>query len=164
MDFYSLSIKKPNGETLSMNEFAGKVVLVVKTATECALTPHFEGLESLYQGYKSDGLVILGTPCNQFAGQEPIKNKDMVETCRMNYGVTFPLSEKIKVNGSDTHPLYQFLKSELGSLFGSKIKWNFTKFLIDRNGQAYKRYAPTTKPAKIENDIKKLLKQAVEVQ
>lgn len=157
MDFYSLDIKKPNGETLAMKDLQGQVVLIVNTATKCGLTPQFEGLEKLHQEYKDQGLAILGTPCNQFMNQEPLGNDELVATCKINHGVTFQLSEKVDVNGAETHPLYKYLKSELGSWLGSKIKWNFTKFLIDKNGKPFKRYAPTTKPAKIEADIKQLL-------
>lgn len=157
MDFYSFDIKKPSGETLAMKDFQGQVVLIVNTATKCGLTPQFEGLEKLHQEYKDQGLTILGTPCNQFMNQEPLGNDELVATCKINHGVTFQLSEKINVNGAETHPLYKYLKSELGSWLGSKIKWNFTKFLIDKNGKPFKRYTPTTKPAKIEADIKRLL-------
>lgn len=160
MDFYSLEINTPAGKPLSMKDYEGKVVLIVNTATQCGLTPQFEGLEKLHQSYKDEGLVVLGTPCNQFGGQEPLNNDEMSETCKINHGVTFQLTEKIKVNGPNTHTLYKYLKSELGTLLGRNIKWNFAKFLIDRNGNPYKRYAPTTKPAKIEKDIKKLLNQS----
>ncbi|MEM9544574.1 MAG: glutathione peroxidase [Bacteroidota bacterium] len=159
MDFYTHEINSPSGDTISMEDFKGKVVLIVNTATQCGLTPQFDGLEKLHQDFKDDGLVIIGTPCNQFGGQEPLQNEEMTEVCRINHGVTFQLTEKIKVNGPDTHPLYGYLKGELGSLLGKNIKWNFTKFLIDKEGRPYKRYAPTTKPAKIESDIKKLLKK-----
>jgi glutathione peroxidase len=157
MDFYSLDINTPAGQHIAMKDFEGKVVLIVNTATQCGLTPQFDGLEKLHQTYKDQGLVVIGTPCNQFAKQEPLTNEQMTETCRINHGVTFQLTEKIKVNGANTHPLYKYLKSKLGSWLGSNIKWNFTKFLIDRDGQPYKRYAPTTTPEKIEADIKKLL-------
>ncbi len=142
-----------------MEYFKGKVVLIVNTATQCGLTPQFDGLEKLHQTFKDDGLVIIGTPCNQFGGQEPLQNEEMTEVCRINHGVTFQLTEKIKVNGPDTHPLYEYLKDELGSLLGKGIKWNFTKFLIDKDGKPYKRYAPTTIPALIKSDIKKLLQK-----
>ena len=157
MDFYSQDIKSPTGGTISMQDYKGKVVLIVNTATQCGLTPQFDGLEKLHLAYEDEGLVIIGTPCNQFGGQEPLDNEEMTEVCRVNHGVTFQLTEKIKVNGSDTHPLYKYLKEELGSILGSKIKWNFTKFLIDKEGNPYKRYAPTTGPSKIEADIKELL-------
>jgi len=162
MDFYSLDIRTPAGEKLSMQDYQGKVVLIVNTATKCGLAPQFDGLEKLHLAYKDQGLVIIGTPSNQFKDQEPVKNEDMTEACRINHGVTFQLTEKIDVNGANTHPLIKYLKYELGSLLGSKIKWNFTKFLIDREGKPYKRYAPTTKPMKMEADIKKLLALPVE--
>lgn len=157
MSFYSLNINTPSGETLSMKEFEGKVVLIVNTATKCGLTPQFEGLEKLHRLYKEKGLVVIGTPCNQFMNQEPLSNDELTATCKINHGVTFQLSEKINVNGAETHPLYQYLKKELSSWLGSKVKWNFTKFIIDKNGKPYKRYSPTTKPAKLAEDIRTLL-------
>ena len=157
MNFHDFKLKTPKGENLDLAELKGKVVLVVNTATQCGLAPQFDGLEKLHQTYKDKGLVVLGTPCNQFSNQEPVKNEAMTETCRVNHGVSFQLSEKIEVNGPNTHPLYKYLKGELGGLLGSKIKWNFTKFLIDKNGKPFKRYAPITKPANIEADIKGLL-------
>lgn len=156
-DFYSLEIKSPSGDTISMNDYRGQVVLIVNTATQCGLTPQFEGLEKLHQTYKKEGLFLLGTPCNQFMKQEPLENSELTEACRINHGVTFQLSEKINVNGAETHPLYQYLKQALGSWLGNKVKWNFTKFLIDKNGKPFKRYAPTTKPEKIAADIQTLL-------
>lgn len=157
MTLHDFSLKTPQGETLELSQYKGQVVLVVNTATQCGLAPQFDGLEQLHQQYKDKGLVVLGTPCNQFSNQEPVANKEMTETCRINHGVTFKLSEKIDVNGSQAHPLYKYLKAELGGFLGSKIKWNFTKFLIDKKGKPFKRYAPTTKPAKLEADIKGLL-------
>lgn len=157
MAFYTQEINTPNGETIKMNDFKGKVVLIVNTATQCGLTPQFDGLEKLHQTYKDQGLVVLGAPCNQFGGQEPLSNETMSETCRINHGVTFQLTEKIDVNGSNTHPLFIYLKRKLGSWLGSKIKWNFTKFLIDQNGKPFKRFAPTTKPETIEKYIQQLL-------
>ncbi len=158
MTFYDLNAKTPKGDNVEMADFKGKTVLVVNTATQCGLTPQFEGLEALHQQYKDDGLVVLGFPCNQFAGQEPETNDSIEEVCRVNHGVTFQLTEKVDVNGKNTHPVFEYLKNELGSFLGKKIKWNFTKFLITKEGKPFKRYAPTTKPAKIEKDVKKLLK------
>ena len=158
MEFYKLKAKTPKGEEINFADFKDKTVLIVNTATKCGLTPQFEALENLHQQYKDKGLVVLGFPCNQFMGQEPETNETLEETCRINHGVTFQLTEKIDVNGENTHPVYKYLKGELGGIFGSKIKWNFTKFLITPEGKPYKRYAPTTKPENIENDIKKLLK------
>jgi glutathione peroxidase len=156
-EFYQLSAKTPSGQPVHLADFKGKVVLVVNTATQCGLTPQFEGLERLYQQYKDKGLVILGFPCNQFGGQEPLTNETMVESCKINHGVTFPLFEKIEVNGPATHPVFKFLKSKLGGWFGSRIKWNFTKFLIDANGKPVRRYAPIAKPESIEPAIQSLL-------
>jgi glutathione peroxidase len=151
--FYALSAHTPQGKEVSMSDFKGKVILVVNTATECGLTPQFEGLEHLYQTYKDKGLVVLGFPCNQFGGQEPLSNETMEATCKVNHGVTFPLFEKIEVNGPNTHPVYKWLKKKLGSFWGSRIKWNFTKFLIDKEGQPLKRFSPITKPEAIEPSI-----------
>jgi len=156
-EFYQLSANNPQGRPVPMSSYEGKVVMVVNTATQCGLTPQFEGLEKLYEEYRDRGLVILGFPCNQFGAQEPLANEVMEETCRVNHGVTFPLFEKIDVNGGHTHPVFKYLKSKLGGIFGSRIKWNFTKFLIDKNGRPVKRFAPITKPAEIESYIKKLL-------
>lgn len=162
MNFYDFKINTPAGKELKMEDLKGKTVLVVNTATQCGLTPQFTGLEELHQEYKDKGLVVLGFPCNQFAGQEPVSNDKMEESCQINHGVSFQLTEKIDVNGKDTHPIFKYLKDELGGLLGSKIKWNFTKFLIDKNGKPIKRYAPTTVPKKIEKDIQKqLAKQKV---
>jgi glutathione peroxidase len=158
MEFYKLKAKTPKGEEINLADFKDKTVLIVNTATKCGLTPQFDALENLHQQYKDKGLVVLGFPCNQFMGQEPETNETLEETCRINHGVTFQLTEKIDVNGENTHEVYKYLKGELGGIFGSKIKWNFTKFLITPEGKPYKRYAPTTKPENIENDIKKLLK------
>jgi glutathione peroxidase len=156
-NFYNLIAKTPAGESIEMSRFKGKVVLVVNTATKCGLAPQFDGLEKLHQQYKDKGFVLLGFPSNQFLKQEPETNETVVESCRINHGVTFQLFEKIKVNGPETHPVFKFLKSKLGGLFGNRIKWNFTKFLIDKNGKPLKRYSPTTKPEDIEKDIRKLL-------
>jgi len=155
--FYGFTAKSLQGKDISMETFKGKTVLVVNTASKCGLTPQFEGLENLYQKYKDKGLVILGFPCNQFANQEPGDEKSISEGCLINYGVTFPMFAKIDVNGNTAHPIYKYLKEELNGLFGSKIKWNFTKFLIDKNGKPIKRFSPTTKPEKLEPHIMKLL-------
>lgn len=156
-DFYQLKVKTPSGQEISMAEFKGKVILIVNTATKCGLAPQFEGLEKLHQEYQDKGLVVLGFPCNQFLSQEPETNDTMVESCQVNFGVTFQLLEKCDVNGPDTHPVFKYLKKKLGGWFGSKIKWNFTKFLVDRNGYPVKRYAPTVKPEAIEGEILKQL-------
>lgn len=160
MTFYDFEAKKLNGETISMKEYQGKTILVVNTASKCGFTPQYEGLEKLFQKYKKQGLVILGFPCNQFGGQEPGSSHDIKEFCEINYGVTFPLFEKIEVNGKNTHPIFKFLKSKLsGGLFGSGIKWNFTKFVINNNGVPVKRFSPTTKPEKMEKTIQQLLQK-----
>jgi glutathione peroxidase len=156
-DFYTLSANTPHGRPVSMADYRGKVVLVVNTATECGLTPQFEGLERLYQQYKDAGLVVLGFPCNQFGSQEPLSDDEMEHTCLVNHGVTFPLFGKSDVNGPATNPVFRYLKRRLGGWFGSRIKWNFTKFLIDRQGRPVKRFAPVTKPEALEGQIRRLL-------
>lgn len=153
--FYNLEAVDLKGNNVNMSEYKGKTVLVVNTASECGLTPQFEGLEKLYQDYKDKGLVILGFPCNQFAGQEPGDADEIEKVCRVNYGVTFPMFSKIDVNGDNTHPIFKYLKDELGGLLGKKIKWNFTKFLIDKEGTPVKRFAPTDKPEKIDDYLSK---------
>ena len=156
-EFYQFSAKSLQGNEIKMDSYKGKTILVVNTASKCGLTPQFEGLEKLYQDYKDKGLVILGFPCNQFANQEPGDEKSISEGCLINYGVTFPMFSKIEVNGANAHPIYKYLKKELGSIFGSKIKWNFTKFLIDSNGKPIKRFAPVTKPEKIAVYLEKIM-------
>jgi len=140
-----------------MDSYKGKVVLVVNTASKCGLTPQYEGLEQLYRDYKDKGLVILGFPCNQFANQEPGNAKDISEGCLINYGVSFPMFSKIDVNGPDAHPVYKYLKNELRGFPGNEIKWNFGKFLLDRNGNPIKRFSPITKPENLKGYIEKLL-------
>lgn len=157
MNFYNFEAESIKGTVIPMSEFKGKTVIVVNTASKCGLTPQYEGLEELYRKYKEDGLVILGFPCNQFANQESGSAGEIEEFCQVNYGVTFPMFAKVDVNGEDAHPLFKYLKNELGSLFGSKVKWNFTKFVIDKYGKPVKRFAPYTKPVKMEEFIKKLL-------
>ena len=157
-EFYQLKASDPQGRPVGMSDYKGKTLLIVNTATKCGLTPQFEGLEQLYERYRDKGLVVLGFPCNQFGGQEPESNETMAETCKINYGVTFPLFEKVEVNGAGAHPVFKYLKSRLGGWFGSRIKWNFTKFLIDAEGRPVRRFAPTTQPASIEPYIQKLLK------
>jgi glutathione peroxidase len=155
---YEYDFNLANGETQTMADFEGKVLLIVNTASKCGFTPQFEGLEQLYEQYGDRGLVILGFPCNQFAHQDPGSNDEIMEFCQLNYGVTFPMAEKIEVNGSKAHPLYKFLKSEASGLLGSKnIKWNFTKFLVDADGDVVERFAPSTTPDKIADAIEALL-------
>lgn len=146
--FSALDIR---GRETSMEIYKGKTVLIVNTASECGLTPQFEGLEQLYKKYKDDGLVILGFPCNQFGKQEPGDEKSIKEGCILNYGVTFPMFSKVDVNGDSAHSIFKFLKKELSGFLGGKIKWNFTKFLVDKNGKPLKRFSPTTKPEKIDS-------------
>jgi glutathione peroxidase len=155
--FYSFKAITLQGKEISMDSFRGKTVLIVNTASKCGLTPQFEGLEKLYQKYAEKDFVILGFPCNQFANQEPGNEKSISEGCVINYGVTFPMFAKIDVNGENAHAIYKYLKKELRGLFGSRIKWNFTKFLIDRSGKPIKRFSPLTKPEKIDKYLNKLL-------
>ena len=158
MNFYDLEVKKPNGELIKMSDYAGKAVLIVNTATKCGLTPQFDGLEKLHQFYKDKGLVVLGFPCNQFLFQEPLSNDNMEESCRINHGVTFQLTEKVKVNGMSAHPVYKFLKKSLPvEGITNRIRWNFEKFLITPEGIPFKRYSPKTTPDKLTADIDELL-------
>jgi len=158
MNTYDFKANNISGKEISLNDYKGKTIVVVNTASKCGLTPQYEGLEAMYQKYKDDGLVILGFPCNQFGQQEKGNADEIQEFCQVNYGVSFPMFEKIEVNGKNAHPLFKYLKKELsGGIFGSKIKWNFTKFVIDKNGNPVKRFAPTTKPEKMEKFIKKTL-------
>lgn len=156
--FYDFSANNLQGKEVAMSEFKGKTVLVVNTASQCGLTPQYEGLEKLNQKYKDKGLVILGFPCNQFGNQEPGDSKDIAEGCLLNYGVSFPMFSKIDVNGKNAHPVFKYLKAELGGIFGSRIKWNFTKFLLDANGKPIKRFSPITKPEEIDKYLTKILK------
>lgn len=155
-NFYSFSAISLSGKEISMQKYKGKVVLVVNTASKCGFTPQYEGLEKLYEKYKAKGLEILGFPCNQFGNQEP-GDKEEIESCLLNYGVAFQMFDKIEVNGNDAHPLFKYLKKELPGTLGRRIKWNFTKFLIDKNGNPVKRFASVTTPEKIEQDILALL-------
>ena len=155
--FYSFSAKTLQGEVKSMLDYKGKVVVIVNTASKCGFTPQYAGLEELNRKYREKGLVILGFPCNQFGSQEPGNSKEISEGCLINYGVSFQMFEKIEVNGSGAHPLYVFLRKKLSGFLGGRIKWNFTKFVIDRNGKPVKRFAPTKKPEKMEEYLLKLL-------
>ncbi|QKE73452.1 glutathione peroxidase [Arthrobacter citreus] len=159
MNVYEFNVKTASGEKKSMGDFRGKVLLIVNTATKCGLAPQFNELQQLHETYQNDGLVVLGFPCNQFKNQEPVNDGDMAQTCQLNFGVTFPLLGKIDVNGMDADPLYKYLKQEAPGFLGSRIKWNFTKFLVDAKGHVVKRFSPATKPLKIEMQIKKLLKK-----
>jgi len=147
-----------SGAPQPLADYNGKVVLIVNVASQCGLTPQYAGLEALYKQFGPRGFVVLGFPCNQFAGQEPGTNEEIASFCEVNYGVTFPIFTRIDVNGDDTHPLYKWLKETAPGILGSEaIKWNFTKFLLDRSGAVVERYAPTTEPADIAGDIEKLL-------
>jgi glutathione peroxidase len=156
-DFYKLSAKSLQGKETPLDDFRGKTVLIVNTASKCGLTPQYEGLQKLYEKYHDKGLTVLGFPCNQFANQEPGDEKSIAEGCLVNYGVTFPMFSKVVVNGKNTHPVFKYLKDKLPGTIGKSIKWNFTKFLIDKNGNPVKRFAPTTKPEDMEDFIEKML-------
>ena len=155
---FDFSFNSIEGKEIHLKEYKGYVILIVNTANECGLTPQFEGLEKLYQKFKSQKFIIIGFPCNQFQNQDPGSNQMIQEFCKIKYDVNFLMAEKIDVNGPNAHPLYDFLKVNAPGLFGSKkIKWNFTKFLIDRNGVVSKRFAPYIKPSKISSYIEKLI-------
>ncbi|WOV87001.1 glutathione peroxidase [Sporosarcina oncorhynchi] len=154
---YDFEVKKPNGEILSLKEYEGKPLVIVNTASKCGFAPQFGGLQSLYDEYKEDGLVVLGFPCDQFNNQEFDNIDETTEFCQMNYGVTFPMMAKVDVNGDAADPLFDHLTSEQKGMLSKKVKWNFTKFLVDRNGKVVERYAPQTAPEKLAEDVKKLL-------
>ncbi|MCP1113789.1 glutathione peroxidase [Enterobacter bugandensis] len=151
--FHQLTATSLEGRLISMDDYAGKVVLVVNTASQCGFTPQYAGLEALYKKYAEQGLVVLGFPCNQFGKQEPGDADEISKTCHINYGVSFPMFGKVEVNGSAAHPLFRYLKNELPGVLGGRIKWNFTKFLIGRDGKPLKRFAPMTTPEKMERAI-----------
>jgi len=157
---YDYSAKRIDGEEHSLAEYRGQVVLIVNTASKCGFTPQYDGLQKLYETYKDRGFTVLGFPCNQFAHQEPGSEEEIANFCRLNYGVTFPMFAKIEVNGDNAHPLFVFLKSEQSGLLNTEmIKWNFTKFLVDRQGRPVKRYSPQTKPEELTADIEKRLNE-----
>ena len=157
MSIYAFTAKNIHGTEINLSQYQGKVLLIVNTATGCGFTPQYEGLQTLYEKYQSKGLEILDFPCNQFGNQAPGTEEEIVSFCQLNYNVTFPQFAKIEVNGEDEHPLYAYLKKQKGGLLGSKIKWNFTKFLVDRNGNVVARFASAVAPEKIEAQIEKLL-------
>lgn len=159
MTIYDISIKDTNKQDVSMSQYKGKVLLIVNTATGCGFTPQYEGLETLYKKHQAAGLEILDFPCNQFGNQAPGTEAEINTFCSLNYGTSFPRFAKIDVNGENESPLFAFLKKAKGSILGSNIKWNFTKFLVDRDGNVVKRYAPTDKPEDFEKDIVELLKK-----
>lgn len=159
MTLYDLSATLNNGKEKKLKDYKGKVLLIVNTASKCGFTPQYKGLEELYSRYRKQGFEVLGFPCDQFGHQEPGSDDEIKSFCELNFGVDFPLFSKIEVNGQNTHPVFKFLKSEKGGLLGDSIKWNFTKFLVDKQGNVVERFAPTTTPSVIEPEIEKLLKQ-----
>ncbi|MBU5673667.1 glutathione peroxidase [Paenibacillus brevis] len=158
MSIYDIEVTTIRGEQQTLATYKGQVMLIVNTATKCGFAPQFKGLQKLHEDYGNRGLAVLGFPCGQFANQEPGDNEDIASACELNFGVTFPLYEKIEVNGDGAHPLFKHLTKEAPGLLGSKaVKWNFTKFLIDQEGKVVKRFAPADEPSKIEVHIQKLL-------
>jgi glutathione peroxidase len=156
---YSFDVKNIDGKQTSLSQYQGKAMLIVNVASQCGFTSQYAGLEALYNKYHDKGFEVLGFPCNQFGSQEPGDEAEIKNFCELNYHVTFPLFAKIDVNGDDTHPLYKYLKSEEKGIFGTEaIKWNFTKFLIDREGKILKRFAPQTKPEDLESEVEAALK------
>lgn len=156
-NFYQFTAKTLQGKEISTEQYKDKVVLVVNTASKCGFTPQYEGLQKLHEEFKDKGLVILGFPCNQFGKQEPGTEKEIAKGCLINYGVSFPMFSKVDVNGKHAHPVFKYLKNELSGFPGNNIKWNFTKFLIDKNGKPRKRFSPLTTPEKLRKDIEALL-------
>jgi glutathione peroxidase len=154
---FDLSFTDNHGNAVELSQYAGHPVLVVNTASKCGFTPQYDGLQELYERFKDEGLVVIGFPCDQFANQEPGGDDEIEEFCRVNHGVTFPLSTKVDVNGDDTAPVFAFLKERAGGLLGSRIKWNFTKFLVAPDGTTVTRYAPSTKPEAMVEDIEKVV-------
>jgi len=154
---FELSAVANDGKDFPLAACEGKVVLVVNTASKCGFTPQYKGLEALYSKYKDRGLVVLGLPCDQFAHQEPGSDAEIASFCERNFGVTFPLMSKVQVNGRDTHPVFAFLKAKASGLLGAGVKWNFTKFLVSRDGTAVRRFSPSTEPEKLDRDIEAAL-------
>lgn len=157
MTVYSFTVKTMDGTEKSLADYKGKVLLIVNTASRCGFTPQFQGLQELYDTYKDKGFEILGFPCNQFGNQDPDSNEEILNFCQTNYGVTFPMFQKIDVNGENAHPLFQYLKKATKGMLTENIKWNFTKFLVNKEGEAVERFAPQTKPESIAKHIEKLL-------
>jgi glutathione peroxidase len=151
------SARANDGAEVDLSTYAGQVVLVVNTASQCGFTPQYQGLQALHQQYAARGFTVLGFPCDQFGNQEPGDDGEIAGFCERNFGVTFPLFAKVEVNGDGAHPLYRWLRAEKGGLLGSRVKWNFTKFLVGRDGRVVGRYSPTTKPEKIASDIERAL-------
>ncbi|TDM00811.1 glutathione peroxidase [Macrococcus carouselicus] len=157
MTVYNYEVKTSGGESYKLDKYKGEVILIVNTASKCGFTKQFDGLEKIYQQYQDQGFVVLGFPCNQFGNQEPGTAEEATNECRLNYGVTFPMHEKVDVNGNDTHPLFGYLKKETSGLLGSAVKWNFTKFLVDREGNVVERFGPQKEPEKMTKAIEKYL-------
>lgn len=157
MSIYDYKVKDADGNEVDMGCYRGKTLLIVNTATGCGFTPQYEGLQDLYEAYRDKGLEILDFPCNQFGNQAPGTEEEIMDFCQSRYGVTFKMFAKIEVNGANEEPLFTYLKSQQGGVMGSKIKWNFTKFLVDKNGNVIDRFAPTTAPEKLEKKIKEIL-------
>ncbi|MBQ8627566.1 MAG: glutathione peroxidase [Agathobacter sp.] len=157
MNFYDYTVKDAEGKDISMKDYQGKVLLVVNTATGCGFTPQYEGLQNLYEKYQEQGLEILDFPCNQFGNQAPGTEEEIGDFCQSRYGITFKMFKKVSVNGENEEPLFTFLKSKKGGLMGKNIKWNFTKFLIDKEGNVVDRFSPTTTPEQIDAAVAKLL-------
>lgn len=158
MKIYDYKVKGKDGGKVSLKDYEGKVLLIVNTATGCGFTPQFEGLQDLYEKYRAQGFEILDFPCNQFGNQAPGTDEEITDFCNSRYGITFQQFAKVDVNGANEEPLFSFLKSQKGGLMGSNVKWNFTKFLVDRQGKVVARFAPTKKPEAIDSEIAKLLK------
>lgn len=158
-NIYRFDAELLNGENKNLSDFNGKVLLIVNTASKCGFTPQFAGLEKIYQNYKDKGFEVLGFPCNQFGSQDPGSNEQIGEYCQMNYGVSFPMFAKVNVKGPEAHVIFRYLTNNSKGVLGSGIKWNFTKFLIGKDGKVLNRYAPTTKPESIAEDIEKALAQ-----
>ncbi|WP_122898645.1 glutathione peroxidase [Acinetobacter sp. B51(2017)] len=156
-NIYQFQAELLDGQEQSLSAYAGKVLLIVNTASKCGFTPQFSGLEKLYQQYQQQGLEILGFPCNQFGGQDPGSNSEIGAFCKKNYGVTFPMFAKVNVKGPEAHPVFRYLTNNSKGVLGNGIKWNFTKFLIGRDGRIIQRFAPTTKPESLQEEIEKAL-------
>ena len=154
---YDFKAVASNGKEIDFKEFEGKVLLIINTASKCGFTPQFDGLEKLNEKYRDRGLVCIGFPCNQFANQDPGTDSEIEGFCRMNYGVTFQIMKKVDVNGKEAHPIFKYLRSQTKGLLGDRVKWNFTKFLVSRDGKTIKRFAPTVVPEKLEGEIEKML-------
>lgn len=157
MNIYDFTVTSSDGDVIPMSSYRGKVVLIVNSASKCGFTPQYKELQELYNQYHQQGLEILAFPCNQFGNQEPGNNEEISNFCSINYGLTFPVMEKVDVNGENAHPLFKYLQEKSPGLLGKAIKWNFTKFLVDKEGNAVDRFAPTTSPLKLKKQIEELL-------